>query len=115
MPLLELCGKEVRIDKRLVRVGYLDGEGYQFLEDPEIGLQSLRNSRNRIDVFTFIQTLSDVSPKYNYPMEWDNFAALRISTFDEWITHQINFKVRNKIRKAQKSGVIVREVPFDDA
>lgn len=48
-------------------------------------------------------------------MEWDNMAALRVSTFDEWMTRQIHPKVRNKIRKAAKTGVLVREVPFDDA
>jgi hypothetical protein len=114
-PSLELCGKEVRIDKKLVRVGFLDGEGYQFLDDPAACVESLRKSDSRIDLFTFIQKLSDASPKYSYPMEFDNLAALRISTFEEWMTHQINFKVRNKIRKAQKNGVVVREVPFDDS
>src|SRR5438105_1170309 len=105
----------MRIDRKLVRIGYLDGEGYQFLEDPEVGLQALRKSGSGIDLFTFIQKLSDQSPKYNYPMEWDNLAALRISTFDDWMKHQINFKVRNKIRKAEKNGMVVQEVPFDDA
>ena len=112
---MELCGKGMRIDRKLVRIGYLDGEGYQFLEDPEVGLQALRKSGSGIDLFTFIQKLSDQSPKYNYPMEWDNLAALRISTFDDWMKHQINFKVRNKIRKAEKNGMVVQEVPFDDA
>jgi hypothetical protein len=47
-------------------------------------------------------------------MEWDNMAALRVSTFDNWMTKQIDFKARNKARKAAKNGVVVREVPFDD-
>jgi hypothetical protein len=111
---LELFGKEVRITKKLVRIGYLDGEGYQFLDDPEGGLQVLRKSRSGIDLFTFIQKLSEPVPKYDYPMEWDNFATLPISTFDKWMKDQINFKVRNKIRKAEKNRVVVREVPFDD-
>jgi hypothetical protein len=29
--------------------------------------------------------------------------------------HQIDYKARNKVRKAEKSGVAVREVAFDDA
>ncbi len=112
---MEICGKEIRIDGRLIRIGFIDGEGYQFLEEPEAALESLRNSNARIDLFTFIQKLSDTSPKYTYPMEWDNFAALRVSTYDGWMTKQIDFKVRNKVRKAAKNGVVVREVPFDDA
>ena len=112
---MEVCGKEVRIDGKLIRIGFIDGEGYQFLEDPELALGALRKSGTRIDLFTFIQKLSDTSPKYNYPIEWDNMAALRVSTFDDWMTKQIDFKVRNKVRKATKNGVVVREVPFDDA
>lgn len=111
---MEVCGKEIQIDGRLIRTAHLDGEGYQFLEDSEAALEILRQSGVRIDLFTFIQQLSDTSPKYRYPIEWDNIAALRVSTFDDWMKHQIDFKVRNKIRKAQKSGVTVREVPFDD-
>ncbi|MFZ3202049.1 MAG: hypothetical protein WA175_12975 [Candidatus Acidiferrales bacterium] len=112
---LKIKGKEIRIRGRLVRIAFLDGEGYQFLEDPEATLDHLRNSGASIDAFTFIQRLSETSPKYSYPMEWDNMAVLPVSTFDNWMAHQVNFKVRNKVRKAAKNGVVVREIPFDDA
>ena len=42
-------------------------------------------------------------------------AALRVSTFDDGMTKQIDFKVRNEIRKSANAGVLVRELPFDDA
>jgi hypothetical protein len=111
---MEVCGKELRINGTLIRIGFIDGEGYQFLEDPELAIKSLRNSGPRIDIFTFIQRLSETSTKLSYPMELDNMAALRVSTFDEWMTKQIDFKVRNKVRKSAKNGVTVREVSFDD-
>lgn len=111
---MEVCNKEIRINGSLIRIAFLDGEGFQFLEDPEPALESLRSSKDRIDLFTFIQRLSDTSPRYGYHMEWDNMAALRVSTFDNWMTKQIDFKARNKARKAAKNGVVVREVPFDD-
>lgn len=98
-----------------MRSAFIDGEGYEFLEDPEVVLKSLRSSGARIDLFTFIQKLSDTTPRYNYPLEWDNMAALRVSTFDDWMTKQIDFKVRNKVRKAAKNGVVVKEVPYDEA
>jgi hypothetical protein len=112
---LEVCNKEIRINGKLVRIAFLDGEGYEFLNDPEAALGFLRNSNTRIDLFTFIQNLSDITPKYSYPMEWDNMAVLRISTYEEWMSKQIDFKVRNKVRKATKSGVVVREAAYDDA
>jgi len=112
---MEVCGKEIRTRGRLIRIAYLDGEGYQFLEDPEAALEALRKSGTRTDLFTFIQKLSDISPRYGYPMELDNMAALRVSSFEDWLKQQIDFKARNKIRKAEKNGLIVREMPFDDA
>jgi len=111
---MEICGKEIRMRGKLARVAYLDGEGYQFLDSPEEALEVLRASERRIDLFTFIQKLSEPAPKYTYPMEWDNFAVLPVSTFDRWWNQQIGFKARNKAKQAEKKGVVVREVPFDD-
>ena len=98
----------------MIRIAFIDGEGYQFLDDPVAALKSLSN-RPRIDLFTFIQRLSDTTPRYSYPMELDNMAALRVTTFDDWMTKQIDFKVRNKARKAGKNGVVVREAAYDEA
>ncbi len=111
---MEICGKEIRINGKLVRIAFIDGEGYQFLDDPGTALKSLSNGP-RIDLFTFIQRLSDTAPRYSYPMELDNMAALRVTTFDDWMTKQINSKVRNMVRKAGKNGVVVREAAYDEA
>ena len=66
---MEVLGKEVRTSGKLIRIGYLDGEGYQFLEDPEAALAILKKSRSRIDLFTFIQKVSDTVPHFGYQME----------------------------------------------
>jgi hypothetical protein len=113
--MLEIYGKETRIKGKLIRIAYLDGEGYQFLNDPAAGMHALRQCGARVDIFTFIQKISDTEPKFKFPMEWDNMAAVRVSTFDQWMARQIDFKTRNKVRKSAKSGVVVREVPFDNA
>jgi hypothetical protein len=112
---MEVCGRELRIRGKLVRIAFVDGEGYQFVDNPEETLEAIRDSRRRIDLFTFIPRLSDSAPKHSYPMEWDNMAVLPVSTFDDWMKRQLDFKARNKVRKAEKSGVVVREVPFGDA
>jgi hypothetical protein len=111
---MQICSKEGVIEGKFIRIARLDAEGYDSLDDPEVALAALRESGTRVDLFTFIQRLSETSPKYSYPMELDNMAALPVSTFDHWMTKQIDFKARNKARKAAKNGVVVREVPFDD-
>lgn len=113
--MLELNGKEVRFRGGLIRLAHIDGEGYQFLEDPEAAVETLRKSRTRVDVFTFVQRLSETAPKFSYPTEYDNFAALPVSTYDHWMAKQIDFKTRNKVRKAAKNGVLTQEVAYDDA
>ena len=110
-----MCGKEIKVTGRLLRVARLDADKYQFLEDdPEQVLDGLRNCGVRVDLFTFMQRLPDTTPKYKYPMEWDNFAALPLTTFEHWWTRQINDKTRNMVRRACKKGAVVREVPFSD-
>jgi hypothetical protein len=61
-----------------------------------------------------MQMLPDTTPKHNFPREWDNVAALEISTFDRWWNEQLGKKTRNMARHAEKKGVTVREVLFDD-
>ena len=107
-------GKELQIRGRLVRIARLAAEKYDFLDDPAAALEALRQSGTRVDLLTFTQKLPDVTPQYDYPLEWDNLAALPVSTFDHWWTRQINGKTRNMVRRAGK-GLTVREVPFDDA
>jgi len=47
-------------------------------------------------------------------MELDSIAALPIKSYSLWWEKQIDRKARNKIRKAQKNGVVVKPATFDD-
>jgi hypothetical protein len=112
---MNVCGKQVKVEGRLIKIARLDADKYHFLDDPAPMIDALRTCGSRIDLFTFMQRLPDTTPKYGYPMEWDNFAALPISTFEHWWTKQLGFKARNKAKQAEKKGVVIREVPLDDA
>ena len=111
---MNVCGRDITVEGRLIRVGRLAAEKYEFLDDPKATIEALRRSRARIDLFTFVQNASQRAAQYDYAMAWDNLAALPVSTFDHWWTKQINGKTRNMIRRAEKSGVVVRDVAFDD-
>jgi len=110
---LNICGKELTVQRGLIKVARI-AEGYEFAENPDSLIVALREAGVRADLFTFIQRLSDTTPSFSYPIEWDNYATLRVSTYDHWFTRQIGNKTRNLIRKAEKSGVTVRALPFDD-
>src|SRR5271170_2881947 len=111
---MKLCGREVIVHGQLCRIAHVDADDYKFLDDPESAIVQLRQSGMRIDIFTFMQRLPETTPKYSYPYEMDNMAVLPISTFENWWTNQIGFKARNKAKQAEKKGVVIREVPFDD-
>jgi hypothetical protein len=106
--------KELRISGRALRIARLDAELYHFLLDPEPMIDRLRRSQDRVDIFTFMQGLPETAPKYVYPMEWDNLAILPISSFENWWNNQIGFKSRNKAKQAEKKGIEIREVQFDE-
>lgn len=112
--IIQLCAREIKIEGRLLRIGRIRGEKYLFLDDPVPVVEAAKESKAGIDIFTFMQRLPESEPKYKYPMELDNLATLPISTFDHWWTKQVDNKTRNMVRKAQKQGVVVREVSFDD-
>jgi hypothetical protein len=112
---VKLGGKNVEVGGRLVRIGRLSAEGFEFVDDPEAILTDIVKIRSGMDLFTFIQRLPATTPEYNYPMmEWDNVAAIPISTFEHWWTRQIDGKTRNMVRRSEKKGLVIREVTFDD-
>jgi hypothetical protein len=113
--IVELCGSKIRISGSVLKTARLEGDGFEFLDNPDAVISLLRQHDARVDVFTFIQKITTPMPMFKYPLEWDNLAALPISSFDHWWTEQIGFKARNKAKQAEKKGISVREVPFDDS
>jgi hypothetical protein len=112
---MNVCGYEIKIQGRFIRTASLSADTFEFLDNPEAAVETLRKCGERIDLFTFMQRLPETDKKYSYAMEWDNLAVLPISTFEYWWNKGIGFKARNKAKQAEKNGVEIREVPFSDA
>jgi hypothetical protein len=111
---MKVCDKKIKVTGQFLKIARLDADKYQFLDDAESFVGELRKVSLQADIFTFMQGLPAGPPRYKYPMEWDNFAAVPISTFENWWTKQLGFKARNKAKQAEKKGVVIREVPFGD-
>jgi len=112
--MIEIGEIRVQIRGSLVSIARLDAEKFLFTDDPMPILDTLRKTKRRVDIFTFLQKVSQTTPKYTFPMEWDNLAVLPISTFDDWWNRQLGFKARNKAKQAEKKGILIRETPFSD-
>jgi hypothetical protein len=113
--MIRICGKEMRITGSLIRVAALDADTYDYFQDPQLAIHELRESKARVDLFTFMQRPPETKPKFQFFTVQDNLAVLSVSTFDHWWTKQVDTKTRNMVRKPEKKGVAIREVPFDDA
>jgi len=112
---MKVRGKDILLRGRMIRIASPELDSYEPLEDPQAIMAGLGDTGVRIDLFTFMQLMPDLQPKYAYPMEWDNLAVVPVSTYEHWWTEQIDAKTRNMVRRAQKKGVTVREVAFDNA
>jgi hypothetical protein len=108
-------GRQIVVSGKAIRTARIDGDYYRFIDSPEPVLSELHQSGRRVDLFTFMQRLPDTTPRFSYPMEWDNLAVLEIKNFAHWWKEQIGFKARNKAKQAEKKGVFLREIPFDES
>ena len=115
---MTINGKKIVIEGNVLRMAKLDPwfqqEWFEDLENPEMLIDALQKTKRCPDILTFWQRLPKTEPKYSYPMELDSIAALPIKSYSSWWENQIERKARNKIRKAQKNGVIVKPATFDD-
>src|SRR5215468_7864762 len=97
--MVKVCDRDIRIEGSLLRLAQPHGDRYRFLDNPATVLDALRLCGTRVDLFSFAQRLPETKPLHAYPMEWDNYAVLPISTFENWWTHQLGFKARNKAQQ----------------
>ena len=110
---MEVDGKRILVQGKIPRIASLEQEWYEDVEDPQTLINELRKTEPAADILTFWQRLPDTKPKYSYTMEPDAIAALPIKSYSFWWEKQIERKARNKVRKAQKNGVIVKPATFD--
>jgi len=107
--------KEIIVTGKRIKMARIKDEWFgEEVEDPVSLLKKLNDCKYQADLFTFVQRLPENKPKYNYSMDWVSFAALPIISFDHWWEKQIPKDVRKKVKKAEKMGVIVKVVDFDD-
>ena len=70
--------------------------------------------RGKADIFTFAEPLPESEVRHPYTMEWDNVAVARPQAgFNPW-WESLPQETRKNVRRAQRRGVTVREIPFDD-
>ncbi len=82
--------------------------------DPESFILELKESGLRADLFTFAQRLPSTMPKHSYHIEWENAAAVPITSFSDWWKERAEYSIRKGVNRAKKLGVTVELAEFND-
>ena len=83
VPAAQIEGRTVLATGKWLEIATVQDEELtesESVADPEAFLSQLKKSGLNADIFTFSQKLWDNMPKYNYPLEWDNWAVIPITT-----------------------------------
>lgn len=112
--MIKIENKELKIIGKLVKIIELKAEWDENIDDPEDFLKHLSNSGVKADIFSFMQSLPESKPKFEYYMEWDSIAAIPISSYENWLKKQIAQNSRKKIGLAQRKGINIKRITFND-
>lgn len=111
---MQISSTKIIVEGKVPRIARPEQEWFEDVENPESLVEALRERPCGADILTFWQRLPEFEPKYSYKMERDPIAALPIKSYSFWWDKQIDGAARNKVRKAQKNGIVVRMATFDD-
>jgi len=114
VPTIEIDNKRIVVTGKILKTAQPKEEWCEDVKDPASLISDLKEARFSADIFTFWQKLPESSPKFNFHHDWYSLAALPINNYDHWWTKQINSKTRNMVRKAEKKGINIRVVDFND-
>jgi hypothetical protein len=104
---------EIKVTGSVLKIARLRHEWFEFLDNPAAFVETLQLEKPVADVFTFLQEAHYARPSLGYHREAASASVLTFKTYKDWWTN-LHFKVRNKVRKVQKTGVELRATQLDD-
>jgi hypothetical protein len=116
VPAAEITGRTVIVKGRWFKIASVRDEELtegELVANPAQFVAEMKRSGLKADVLTFFQRPPDVKPKFPYQVEWENYAVVPTTTFEEW-WEKLPQEARKNTRRAAKRGLVVKEVPFDD-
>jgi hypothetical protein len=109
--------RSVMVQGRWMRMAAVLDENWvagDVIKDPAAVIDVIRRSGLKADLFTFPQRLPDLEPKYKYRLDWDNAAAIPLTTYEHWWENCIPQEARKNVRRSAKRGLVVRTALLDD-
>ena len=126
---IRVQGKDVNVpsirirDRTVIAVGkwlkvasihdefFVEGE---IVPEPDEFIAELKCWNFKPDLFTFAQKVNDLTPRFEFYSEWEEFAVIPITTYKDWLKNRIGKGARVNLHRAEREGVVVRAVPYDD-
>lgn len=118
-PSKRIGDRQVSVSGRFPSVAAFADEEWNELpaiNDARAFAAALSEARLGTDLFTFAEPLGCTKPRFAYfRMEWDNAAAVPLTSFKEWWEKRLPQESRKNVRRSERRGVTVREVTFADS
>lgn len=117
VPALHVDGRSLIVTGSWLKRAVVNAEEWleSDVQDPAACVAALKRQKGplKADVFSFVQKLPAVTPKYPYRMEWHSVAAAHIPSFKEW-WDKLPQETRKNVRRATKRGVVLAVKTLDD-
>ena len=116
VPSAEISGWTVVVTGRWLRVATLKDEELvegDPVQDATCLVEELKNSQIQVDILSLAQPITAITPKLPDHFDWDNRAAVPITSFEQWWS-KLPQESRKNVRRAAKRGVVVKVANFDD-
>jgi hypothetical protein len=110
-------GRAIVVEGRWLRIAHVRDEEVAenaAIDDPTSFLARLGESKLHADIFAFRQKLFGDIQRLNFPVYWDNLAVIPITSYSEWWEKRLSQDGRRNVRRAEKRGVRIELVRFDD-
>jgi hypothetical protein len=117
MPSIRIRDRTVIAVGKWLKVASVHDEFFvkgEIVPEPQRFIAEVQRWSAKPDLFTFAQKVNDLTPRFGFYFEWEDFAVIPISTYEDWLKNQIRKGARVNLHRAEREKVVVRAVPYDD-
>lgn len=117
VPSTRICDRTIIATGTWLKTATVQDEHFvvgELVPNLESVLAHLKQWDTKPDIFTFCQKITEPKPRYDYYTEWDDFAAIPITTYEDWFRNRIKKDVQKNVQRALRAGVEVRTVTYND-
>jgi hypothetical protein len=110
VPSTKIGDRLIVISRRFPRIASIKDEEFiqgESISEPHEFMEAMKKNNIHADLFTFVQKFPDVTPKYDFHMEWDNVAALEVKSYSDWYENRISSSIRKNLKRSVRRGVHV--------